>query len=569
MRVKRITSELKNGHRNTGDVYYAWQHFRFPEGTQGFLYCYHDLRLPSTTGEIRFRVTPTSDPASFKNGFDLLRPDGVLPWSVPVLLSKTPFRELAIQESLIDSKTMIRLRKDTSSALLTFLEQPFVISLETATHYVYILTPQGFIKNCALNRFFMNPSNHNLSSLKGKLLVRFEQADSTEPVSAYAIVMRVLKVIEPIEPLVEDNLILHLIPTPGTLMKHFSRGRIQLRTFESPALRLLPSLTGTSPPPSLLHGPEHPSLKSRRTFFRSPTRTISTLDPSRLEPSDFNILSGMKAVYILGRSDVTLTKPARVTYTVVSGEEIPFPPDTHGFFYLHLNPRLPLLSGQIRFRVMPCNDPAQFENGFDLSDANGQPWCLDAVQIAHSVSFSTLKEQLRHGGYTEFMQALSTIPKTRNARRKLYYLEQPFVMDLSYEDYTLFSMLADRIRHSNLHSPFRDARCRWVAINKTPPYTGQIVVRFERSTLPEHAGGNFVVIRVLKILDPVKPVDPHYDNFIEVPRVGELVLNSKRRLDSYDLDTRHVLAGLKDLPSVPDVEPDLTAFVPVDARKVT
>ncbi|KAG6901137.1 hypothetical protein C0995_016579 [Termitomyces sp. Mi166 len=195
---------------------------------------------------------------------------------------------------------------------------------------------------------------------------------------------------------------------------------------------------------------------------------------------------------------------------------------------LHLNPRLPLFSGQIRFRVTLCNDPAQFENGFDLSDPHGQPWCINAVQIAHSSSFASLKEQLDRDGYTEFMQALSTIPKTMNSRRKLFYLEQPFVMDLSHHKHYFTSISPDRIREGLISSPFLDTRVRQKAINKGPPYTGQIVVRFERSTLPEHAGGNFVVIRVLKILDPVKPVDPHYDNFIEVPRVGGLILNSKK-----------------------------------------
>ncbi|KAG6901505.1 hypothetical protein C0995_011055, partial [Termitomyces sp. Mi166 len=93
-----------------------------------------------------------------RNGFDLMRPDGELPWSIPLLLLKSPFKELAIQEDLIDSIIIISGRKGLSSALLTFLEQPFVINLEATMHPITILTPQGFTENPAVNRFFRKAS---------------------------------------------------------------------------------------------------------------------------------------------------------------------------------------------------------------------------------------------------------------------------------------------------------------------------------------------------------------------------------------------------------------------------
>ncbi|KAG5338612.1 hypothetical protein C0989_006833, partial [Termitomyces sp. Mn162] len=336
--------------------------------------------------------------------------------------------------------------------------------------------------------------------------------------------MRALKIIEPIEPL-EDAIEHHPIPTAGTLLKYASRGQIRTREFESPYLRLLPSIK--SPTPPLSHGLEHFTSKTRKTFFAARVRTISTLDTRLLQPSDFIVLSNRKIVLI--RVHVGAQKPVVVRYTQ-SGGLLPFPPDTQGFLYMHINPHLPLLSRQIRFRITASNDPAQFENGTDLLSRD-QPWNLDAIQIAHS---ALLKDHLRHSGHAEYVQALSSLPNNRRkSRRALYYLEQPFVMNMSCKEYTLSIILSDDIRTFQFSSMFLDRRNS----ERIAPYTGRIVLRFERSSLQEHAGGNFVVFRVLKILDPIKPVDPSYDMHVPVPHVGSLLVNTKTR--------------------IPDVKPDL------------
>ena len=58
---------------------------RFPEGTRGFLY-YHlpPAGVPPAAGELRFRLTPGDDPASFDQGSDLQMETG-LPWCIPLL----------------------------------------------------------------------------------------------------------------------------------------------------------------------------------------------------------------------------------------------------------------------------------------------------------------------------------------------------------------------------------------------------------------------------------------------------------------------------------------------------
>lgn len=49
------------------------------------------------------------------------------------------------------------------------------------------------------------------------------------------------------------------------------------------------------------------------------------------------------------------------------------------------------------------------------------------------------------------------------------------------------------------------------------------MVRFELSTLPEHAGANMIVVRILKILQPVECLLPDYDGYHERPEAGSLI----------------------------------------------
>ena len=74
------------------------------------------------------------------------------------------------------------------------------------------------------------------------------------------------------------------------------------------------------------------------------------------------------------------------------------------------------------------------------------------------------------------------------------------------------------------------------------------MVRFERSTLPNHKGTRTVVLRYLKIITPVKCVIPFYDGHIVRPEEEELYqrdLTTKqaavnvpnRQVWSFDIDT--------------------------------
>ena len=63
---------------------------------------------------------------------------------------------------------------------------------------------------------------------------------------------------------------------------------------------------------------------------------------------------------------------------------------------------------------------------------------------------------------------------------------------------------------------------RYSCVDCSHDFIGSALVRFERSTLPEHEGARTVVLRFLKIITPVKCVIPLYDGYISCPKEGEL-----------------------------------------------
>lgn len=53
-------------------------------------------------------------------------------------------------------------------------------------------------------------------------------------------------------------------------------------------------------------------------------------------------------------------------------------------------------------------------------------------------------------------------------------------------------------------------------------------MRFELSTLPQHAGQPTVVLRVVKMVEPPRVTIPGYDGYLPPPVEGELVMRPGR-----------------------------------------
>ncbi|TBU22350.1 hypothetical protein BD311DRAFT_770571 [Dichomitus squalens] len=83
---------------------------RYPPDTRGFLYYFLPPHSPPLAGEIRFRRTPSSDPAGFAAGSDLLVSDGSV-WKLPLFRLAVqkilyPLLPLLLQDGLVSQKTL-------------------------------------------------------------------------------------------------------------------------------------------------------------------------------------------------------------------------------------------------------------------------------------------------------------------------------------------------------------------------------------------------------------------------------------------------------------------------------
>ncbi|KAG6917293.1 hypothetical protein DXG01_003134 [Tephrocybe rancida] len=576
----------------------------FPSGTQGFLYWYRNAHLPPTTGEVRFRVTADSNPASFEQGTDLLGPEGALPWSLNTLRLVNQKRHalleaLAVAEGYLQPNFLAHtseMRLD--GPVLTFLEQPFVITVGsgktitilTPTQHIYkqsvdkTLLPANFTKGCP-SFLFIETDQSTQCFVAGKLLVRFEHSTFTEHSNNKSIVMRVLKILEPLQQGTEVPLP-DLVPMEGALLKHVSRGtsRSSDRVFHSPILLLLPTVGANNtyvyvPPPTAFlwatFDPYERSPPPEGSGVRmqiSPTRicvtqqrVFSTLDPRRLRASDFLDVSNTAKFVISHVSNST--QRSMVAYH--SGSLRPaFPPATQGFLYLHHNPSFPSLTAEIRFRLVPSGDPAQFETSVDLFAPNRTLWKIPVLRLPQSRESAGLRGYLQDEGPPEVSQALSIaarLPVPRISAPILTYLEQPFVVDVSKTWTTLHIATPEHFHVFHLYlypqSYYHTGQAKYAIRSRIRGTTGQLLLRFERSPFPEHALGNVVAVRVLKILEPVEfsVLHPH----APLPRPGKLLeqlYHGKKYLQMFDLD-RAFYANLKHLPSMPHLQPNLCVIL--------
>ena len=124
----------------------------YPPDTNAFLYYSMSPERPRIAGELRLRVTSSSDPASFESGSDLLRPDGQ-PWSRSLYhLSRyyAPLYEKLREDLLIpdDLHTVLatlpsRRYRFSRSHILYTLNDTFIVHFSSARMLFILITEQG------------------------------------------------------------------------------------------------------------------------------------------------------------------------------------------------------------------------------------------------------------------------------------------------------------------------------------------------------------------------------------------------------------------------------------------
>ncbi|KAF8074061.1 hypothetical protein FPV67DRAFT_784793 [Lyophyllum atratum] len=256
-------------------------------------------------------------------------------------------------------------------------------------------------------------------------------------------------------------------------------------------------------------------------------RELRNLDPQRIQPQDFIDISNYKQPRVMVGSHRGYLRYTTVQVETSRGSKpVPFPPKSHGFLYYHHDPKLPPTTGEVRFRLTSHDDPAQFHRGDDLIGAHGGPWAIGVLAMTKAYlepfRIRLLKDNLFDSDLMRLIQDNASRYRFYPKGTYLHSLEQPFSLDLARRRSHPMHIFTPHATGAILiNSTFADLRKEHT--KSRLPYSGRILVRFERSTLPEHAGTRSLVLRVLDIQDPIKVVIPGYDMYLPIPTKGCLV----------------------------------------------
>lgn len=263
------------------------------------------------------------------------------------------------------------------------------------------------------------------------------------------------------------------------------------------------------------------------------------------------------------------------------GVEVPFPRGIGGFFYYHQPPAASPASGQLRFRITPSSWPGSWASGVDLHLPNGLVWKKSLLEIlGKHPKLTALHTLLLADGLisSELVQQCKKIMKWRGTLGPNILLFKPgqvFHTAFSAFDKGQFVVVGREAQsYVRIESFFRDLRSKHVNpyagdlyfISIIFPHTysdsqlsfsGSALCSFEvydpplsrtRRRSMRNAVQNGlplppsrkIVLRVLKIVDPVSCVIPNYDGFVNEPKAGELMMigvGDSRRPWMYNVDT--------------------------------
>lgn len=116
--------------------------------TGGFLYYFNPPGLHESAGQVRFRVTPSTDPSSYNQGTDLLDEHGFI-WNMPISYDPehNALREQLLRDGLV-SQSLLTWCKEVAfdrryKRILHFLEQPFLYDFDARSITLRIIGRHG------------------------------------------------------------------------------------------------------------------------------------------------------------------------------------------------------------------------------------------------------------------------------------------------------------------------------------------------------------------------------------------------------------------------------------------
>ncbi|KAF8910490.1 hypothetical protein CPB84DRAFT_1743350 [Gymnopilus junonius] len=226
-----------------------------------------------------------------------------------------------------------------------------------------------------------------------------------------------------------------------------------------------------------------------------------------------------------------------------------FPPGTVGtVYYLQPPPDKPslALAGEIRFRIM--SDASHFDDGEDLKLPNGSIWQITAYNLIRAPTtwkalLSKAKEEslIDEGVVSDIQNLAGRSQKPRRANLH-YEFDQPFILDLEHPFINRLFLNRSMVHQFSwkiFWHLYRTSRkktevklaARYVRYVR---YTGQLLVRFELSTVPSVLSASrgpkkCLVVRVLEVMTPFRCLAfPEYD-LLEEPIPGGLLMRRPSR----------------------------------------
>ncbi|KAI0368000.1 hypothetical protein BV20DRAFT_1123119 [Pilatotrama ljubarskyi] len=528
----------------------------FPVNTRGFFYYCHHEHVP-LGGSIRFRVMQDADPKRFRYGQDLLNEYGT-PWelSLPAIFHLKRYTLLwnALRRDRVHSYELLKensgILKSTRVVDIRFEEQlirgvvqPFYVDLADGPSQKIHFVGADSLHFTRANRFFVSlpPSeaDHKRQWLRnrwpflaGQLLCRFEligpHKDDPEP----SLVIRVLRIIEPVRMVDRRENILKVdVPfVPGSLIT-VGGGAQPLIVGEDELPQGVDIKWAFAAVPPKFSAEGQP--RARRLDLR-------TLDPAKLSPRDYVDLSGLSG-YVVDRQaegpprlkDGTLSninydslkkKTADGGYTF---HDAPFPANSQGFLYFRARPHAEV-AGSVRFRVTQGRDPEYFAHGEDLLTVFGKPWQIPLVTIASSPRCVVLRKYLERDALVTF-EALEQCEKLARTSEPVNLtatsqvvceVEEPFHINLRASRGRIFVAGDHRLYHLLPRDIFlRDPRNH----PEWPYEAGVLVCQLEFFGEKDLAIG----LRVLRIAEPVRLQadmrEGHSSFIVDDPREGELL----------------------------------------------
>ncbi|TFK52866.1 hypothetical protein OE88DRAFT_1310926 [Heliocybe sulcata] len=176
----------------------------FPASSAGFFYWHREPGAPALAGQLRFRVTRSSDPADFRTGEDLRLPNGLTTWNVSAFALARYSRyqainTLALSEGLVQ-KALPRIRepgrqcaiRKDSTAIWRFYET-FVCSLHAKEVNLWVLG-NSKAQRTRLQSLFLPPGLPCQTVYTGNVELQFEPSRLPEHKGTRTVVLRIVKV---------------------------------------------------------------------------------------------------------------------------------------------------------------------------------------------------------------------------------------------------------------------------------------------------------------------------------------------------------------------------------------